>query len=525
MSLRLKYLLTLNAAVLIVWVGYAYWSFKESKRNYIKWEVNAIKHLGLGLQLSVQQMARSGRPISDIQAFLKDLSGQWGDLDIMIIKPGYEVAAATIAHRVGEIWHEPDIETVLSGKKEVIWKTKSHLHEGEPAFDSTVGVRGSDGRMVCAIHIAKKLKSVRAALSRHRQRDIIFALLLLVVVGFLTNFLTYKVVILPLKSLSRQIEESPIDLAEDGRESAGSSEGHDAAERPELRGDEVSMLQQVFHRMMERVRHTTHELQGTIREKDRLLVEVAGLKEGLVEEVKKVRKELMDTQAKLLRSERISAQQQLGMALAHEIRNPLHIVRGTAETVARRIPEAKPMADDIVEEVDRVEQLIKALLDYTRPITPQIEPLSVDALLTEVKERVKKGMACMECEEIRLRLDKEVEEGVVEGDHILLAQALINLVTNACEACKKGDGVELGAHSDGRGGYVFEVLDRGSGISEEDRHKVFEAFFTRKPQGTGLGLSMVQKVADLHGGSVELSPRPGGGTQAKLHVPAAQRRI
>jgi signal transduction histidine kinase len=106
----------------------------------------------------------------------------------------------------------------------------------------------------------------------------------------------------------------------------------------------------------------------------------------------------------------------------------------------------------------------------------------------------------------------------VRADPVLLEQAMLNLLTNACEA--GGAPVELRADPDPLGGVRLSVIDCGSGIAAEDQPLVFEPFFTRKPTGTGLGLPVVQRIVELHGGSIELRRRPGGGTEAALHLPA-----
>jgi signal transduction histidine kinase len=105
----------------------------------------------------------------------------------------------------------------------------------------------------------------------------------------------------------------------------------------------------------------------------------------------------------------------------------------------------------------------------------------------------------------------------------LLEQAVINLLTNAREVSPNGSLVELGAKSDDADGAVITVADRGPGIADEDLSRVFEPFFTRKPKGTGFGLPVVERIADMHGGSITLEHREGGGMIARLHIPAKEK--
>ena len=122
------------------------------------------------------------------------------------------------------------------------------------------------------------------------------------------------------------------------------------------------------------------------------------------------------------------------------------------------------------------------------------------------------------------RVTADENAATVEADPVLLEQAVMNLVTNAREVSPEDAEIEIAATRDGDGTLVVSVADRGPGIADEDRTQVFEPFFTRKPQGTGLGLPAVQKIADLHEGSIELVPRDGGGTIARLRLPAARAR-
>jgi signal transduction histidine kinase len=187
-----------------------------------------------------------------------------------------------------------------------------------------------------------------------------------------------------------------------------------------------------------------------------------------------------------------------------------------------RCPEVAELTNDIMEEVDRVNGLISKVLAYTRPSDVRRERVDVGRLLEAARSRMCRGVCRIEpssCELCRVHADRGL--GSIEGDPVLLEQAVLNLVSNAREASPEGAPIELGARQLEDGQVELTVSDRGPGVADEDRHRVFEPFFTRRPDGVGLGLPAVQKIADLHQGSIRLEPRDGGGTVARLRLPAS----
>ena len=525
MSLRLKYLLTLNLVIAAVWGGYTYWNYRESTRTHMRSEVNVLRHLGLGLRLLVVQAMESPRGIRDVQKRLDSLSKRWRGLDVMVLDRDFRVLAATLRKRVGKKWIEEDIKEVLEGKEKLIWKMWQHRHDGHPSIDSTIAVPDENGEVRYAIHLARRLDAVHAASREQRRRDLTFAAMMLVVVGILLNALTYKFVIAPLDRSYESIRNSGWldDLTK------------------EMPKDEVQRLTVILDELLTSVTRSTLSLKDALSKKQELLAEVERLRDSLHSEVERVRRELLQTQDKLLRAERLASLGRLSGGLAHELRNPLHIIRGTAETARRRVPDCSNYADELIEEVDRIQALITQLLDYTRPLKPNLRPVDVEELLEEMKEKMVSAEPCLEQRKFKnngsncgddddegrqggmpppIDVRSEIPPDALRADGLLLSQALLNLLSNACEASPPGARVTVVARVKGDLA-TFDVEDRGPGISTEDLKRVFEPFFTRKPAGTGLGLCIVQRVADLHGGEVFItSPAPkGGGTVVTLAIP------
>jgi signal transduction histidine kinase len=210
-----------------------------------------------------------------------------------------------------------------------------------------------------------------------------------------------------------------------------------------------------------------------------------------------------------LQNEKLAAIGRLAAGLAHEVRNPLGVIRASASMVQESFQpgeEAYRACQFIREEIERLNSLITALLGFARPTQPRLESVTLDAVvelaLRLASEELRRRSVRVE------RADGEPPEVLADPD--LLAQVLLNLVLNAAEAL--GEGGRIVLRSGGEGSRVFiEVADSGAGISVSDSERVFEPFFTTKPSGTGLGLSMAARIVQSHGGTIEVVPGRGAG--------------
>ncbi len=467
MSLKVKYLLVLNGVILSMWTIYAAWSLHKTEEQFMQAEMSSIKYLAIGLGLLVEHQIENHGTVDGLQDEIESLLPHKSGLDIMLIDNSFVVRLATQKDRVGRKWFEDKIGDVFHRQRDVIVTDTEHFHAGRRAIDITVGVRDPAGKIVMAVHMARWLDHMSGALNTQLVSHGLFALAMLVVVGVAVNLLTYRIVLKPLRSMNDELSES------------GWISSH-----PELKGgNEIEKVQAALHDAMGRInRHT------------------------------------IDLEERLKRSERLAVIGQMGAALAHEIRNPLHIVRGAAETLVRRFPESAEFAGDIKEEVDRVERLIEELLQYARQAKPRIELIEARALIESVRERVTKSSIFSPAREPELSLEINSPKISFQADPVMLEQALTNLVVNAVEASPDGEPIEMSAYQHPEGDVVFEVLDSGTGIAEKDLSKATDPFFTRKARGTGLGLAVVEKIADLHEGSFVLYRRKKRGIRAVLRV-------
>jgi signal transduction histidine kinase len=201
--------------------------------------------------------------------------------------------------------------------------------------------------------------------------------------------------------------------------------------------------------------------------------------------------------------------------IAHEVRNPLAALDLFAGLLSEELagrPEAAHVSR-IRSELAALTKVVEEFLDYARARAPLREAVDLGQLLAEVAD-VAQPLATER--HVSVTVDGG---GAARADREQLRRAAVNLVRNAVEAAPAASVVELvGRASDGEA--VIEVADRGAGLSKEARERLFRPFFTTKEHGTGLGLALAKKVADAHGGTLALDPRDGGGTVARLAIPA-----
>ncbi len=210
----------------------------------------------------------------------------------------------------------------------------------------------------------------------------------------------------------------------------------------------------------------------------------------------------------------------LGGSIAHELKNPLAAVRGLAGLQARRVEPGTRQAEQarvLVEEVERMGSILEAFLNFSRPLTPlSVEAVAVERLLGDL---VTLHGPLAEARGVTVDL-RGGQVAALRGDPRKLRQVLINLVHNAIDASEPGATIELVARVDADA-HVFEVLDRGSGLSSRLRGRLFTPGLTTKAAGSGLGLVVARALAEQHGGTLALHAREGGGCRAELRLPSA----
>ena len=246
--------------------------------------------------------------------------------------------------------------------------------------------------------------------------------------------------------------------------------------------------------------------------------------ETLNEELLRSLEELKRLQENLIRAEKLSALGRLTSDVAHEIRNPLTVVGGFAKRLEKRLADGskeKDYARTIVEEVVRLEHILRDILTFSREAKEHIRHADVNEILAETAHRF--GELCRE-KSVVLAVEPAADLPACLIDREQVRQAVDNLVVNGIDAMSAGGTLTLRSRTDVENGVrhvVVEVIDTGTGISRDQLDRIFEPFFSSKTtgHGTGLGLSICKKIMEEHRGTIRVTSAPGEGSTFGLHFP------
>jgi signal transduction histidine kinase len=222
-----------------------------------------------------------------------------------------------------------------------------------------------------------------------------------------------------------------------------------------------------------------------------------------------------------LRHEKLSAIGSVVGQIAHDLKSPLSAVAGVADVMEDPTVQMTPdrQAAILRRAVQSVSGLVEDILAFAsdRPRRPQ-QRIALNELLTNVEDF---GLAPIE-RKGRIRIDRQIDDvGPIMGDAVALERMLLNLTKNAAESMSNGGTLTFGVHQS-NGHVELVIQDTGSGIPEEIRGKLFQSFVTSgKPGGTGLGLAMVKRTVDAHGGTIAFDSSPGRGTRFIVRIPCA----
>jgi signal transduction histidine kinase len=222
--------------------------------------------------------------------------------------------------------------------------------------------------------------------------------------------------------------------------------------------------------------------------------------------------------AQMLQRERLATIGQTASVLAHEMRNPLASIK-LALSGAKGLdclPERERRRVELVAgEVDRLENLLSQTLDYVRPIRLASDPVLLDDVLTQVLHQEEPSLAR---HEVRIRRERCRDCRALPLDAEKMHQVLLNLLKNALDATPPGGEIGIRLFCDGAEA-VLTITNGGEPLSEETLASAFEPFFTTKPEGSGLGLGLVRRVVEAHGGTVVLTSDHLSGTCATVRLP------
>lgn len=235
--------------------------------------------------------------------------------------------------------------------------------------------------------------------------------------------------------------------------------------------------------------------------------------------------EVQQLQEQVRVKEHLAALGAMSAGIAHELKNSLATISGYAQLLrdSDLTEENRDFAEKVVKEIRNLTQVVTDFLVISKPLKLTARPVNVEELLRQVMDdlgRVERFAA--------VRFSLQGEFAPVEGDEVLLRQALSNLLRNSCEALAgqtEPGGVTVRGEIERQPGREFlkiQISDSGAGVPAEDREKVFLPFFTTKPEGSGLGLALVQKIIVSHNGSVALENSSPEGASFVVLLPLLQ---
>jgi two-component system sensor histidine kinase HydH len=241
--------------------------------------------------------------------------------------------------------------------------------------------------------------------------------------------------------------------------------------------------------------------------------------QAVAEQLAEANRNLQEAEAAMRRSERLAALGQLSAGLAHELRNPLGTMRASAEMLIKRLPQgdeiAAELAGFISSEVDRTNSLVTRFLEFARPLELRAQPAELSEIIDRAVAQVERDAAKRQVT-VYKNYSPDVRPFSLDAE--LIERVIYNLLLNAAQATPAGGAITVKTRS-ADGACEICVIDRGLGIDPKHLENIFNPFFTTKEDGVGLGLAIVSKIVDLHGGKITVESEPGKGSVFRILLP------
>lgn len=480
-----RLLLPLLATVVAVMALGAWWSQRQREVTLTAEARRETNAYAVALGMALEAVTRSGSE-AEIQVMIDRISREPTIYGVVL----YDTAArvSLVSETVDTLRTAPlqSVQKVIaSGEPEVLLRDL----EGERMY-SVVRALREDGVVVGAFEVAQPLAFVEIEKRRTRERYILSALLLVVLLTILILWLVRSQVGAPLERLVT------------GVRALGSGELAYRIDR-DVGPGELAVLASEFNQMADRL-------------------------EGARMRLEQEAEERLALERRLRETEKMAALGTLAAGLAHEIAAPLHVIRGRAEMMLKRVPAAEQRERNlriINDQIGRITLIVRNLLDYARRREPRLGHVPVGRLLDDILEFLHAELAGEDVRVVR----SGAGDAVVHGDSDLLHQVFINLLLNAVQALRSRPDtrrVRIHVEADARQ-VIVEIEDNAGGIEESMIDLIFNPFVTTKTaeSGTGLGLAVARSIIEEHGGTIEAFNRERDderGAVFRVALPAAQ---
>src|SRR5215468_595492 len=487
----------------------------------------------ISLAEAISDLPTSGGPQDMANAVALARSSRPNVVDVRV----WERAGGVFVERVAAAGSEPaeeipeETKTALRSGLTSSVVTEQRSEAGNTLYRVFAPIRrtGDRGRVSGAVEVAERLDNIPSIAVRYARQAAWIALVAVALTTISTYLLFRRLVYTPIERLLGVI----------ARAKAGELE----AQAPPRPPDELGRLSQEFNSLLSQVREMTGERerrQALLRERVR---EATAQLRQRNEQLAATNLELWRTTRRLTQFERLAAAGQTAAQFAHEVGTPLNLISCHAQLMSGELrdkPGAESRVEIIVEQIERIERIVRRMLDRTRAETAELNPLDLNALLRRVCDATG---PVLETGQVRLEMAFDPGLPPIAGDADYLQQVFINLINNALDAMPSGGSLRIatsygdrgadrgadcdadcGAPSNNGGGaqVIVDVADTGCGMSRETQAHIFEPLYTTKERGkgAGLGLVVVSHVIQEHGGQIEVESESGQGTRFRLRFPA-----
>lgn len=367
-----------------------------------------------------------------------------------------------------------------------------------PPFSSYRGIKIAapirvSGKKDGALLIYQPLSSLGESIVLGQRLIALWIILFLIIIALFGFYILSRRIIRPVHELIRTAE------------SIGAGKFPESADVGRVR--EINQLHSALRNMYDEIESGKKELRNKIKE------------------LEEANAELRSTQRELIEAEKLASLGQLSAGVAHEIGNPLSAINGYVDVMKRssRTDEDKKtdFLNEIKREVDRVDRIIRTLLDYSRPKKLAPQTLSVNQVIRDTVD-ILNSQGVLKRISVRFQLEEDIP--LIEADPNQLSQVIINLILNSRDAIADSGEITISTQSRPDSTVLINITDNGAGIAEEIRSKIFDPFFTTKEpgHGTGLGLSVSARIVETYGGKISVDSKEGQGSAFKIIFPRAK---